>query len=149
MNSTRRAFGRAAAGRCHSRAPTNAERQLRPTNRNAVAAFSPALADAVGLRWVNGRNKNNSEGVVATQRRKRCNAFSGENIFWNVNQGSSFHATLGLVDLNPFGILRWSAINGTARRTSDLPQRPLCVAGQVACSRTTRPIARHQPAQSE
>jgi hypothetical protein len=31
-------------------AAAEAEQQLRPTNRNAVAAFSPALADAVGLR---------------------------------------------------------------------------------------------------
>ncbi len=37
------------------------------SNRNAVAAFSPALADAVGLRWVNGQNEKNSEGVVAAE----------------------------------------------------------------------------------
>ena len=36
-------------------------------NRNAVAAFSPALADAVGLHWVNGQNETNSEGVVEAE----------------------------------------------------------------------------------
>jgi hypothetical protein len=40
------------------------------TTRNAVAAFSPALTDAVvavrkHLRWVNGQKENNSEGAVA------------------------------------------------------------------------------------
>jgi len=34
-------------------------------NRNAVASFSPALSGEVGLRWVNGQNKSNSEEVVA------------------------------------------------------------------------------------
>ncbi len=41
------------------------QRTARPTNRDAVAAFSPALTDAVGLRWVNGQKENNSEGVEA------------------------------------------------------------------------------------
>ncbi len=46
------------------------------SNRNTVAAFSPALTDAVGLRWVSGQNENNSGGVVAGWRRIGCNAFS-------------------------------------------------------------------------
>ena len=40
------------------------------SNRNAVAAFSPVLADAVGLRWVTIKNQNNSEGLVAVGRIK-------------------------------------------------------------------------------
>jgi hypothetical protein len=54
-----------------TRPPKKAARQRRPTNRNAVAAFSPALPDAVGLRWVNAQNKYNSEVVVAWLRRNR------------------------------------------------------------------------------
>ena len=45
------------------------------SNRNAVAAFSPALADAVGLRWVNGQNENNSKGVASVRRWIGFNAF--------------------------------------------------------------------------
>ena len=42
-------------------------------NRNAVAAFSPALADIVGLRWVTNTNGNNSEGVVVGRHGKPRN----------------------------------------------------------------------------
>jgi hypothetical protein len=41
------------------------------TNRDAVATFSPALADAVGLRWVNEENGNNAEGVVSGEFKPR------------------------------------------------------------------------------
>jgi len=33
------------------------------------------------LRWVNGQNENNSEGVVAAGRRMGCNAFSIDEFF--------------------------------------------------------------------
>jgi len=69
----------------------------RRTNRNAVAAFSPALTDAVGLRWVNGQNENNSEGVVAAWRRIGCNSFRVDELVETVPKVApkTFVATLG------------------------------------------------------
>jgi len=53
------------AGGCKDFAPDGAAKPVRRTNRNAVAAFSPALTDGVGLRWVAMQNENKSEGVAA------------------------------------------------------------------------------------
>jgi hypothetical protein len=52
----------------------------RRTNRNAVAASSPALTDAVGLRWVNGQNENNSEGVVAAEQTTKNAKYTNGNL---------------------------------------------------------------------
>jgi len=53
------------------------------------------------LRWVNGQNENNSEGVVAGWRRRRFNSFRVDEFVGTVSQGSSesFRGKLGLMNL--------------------------------------------------
>jgi hypothetical protein len=55
------------------------------------------LTDAVGLRWVNGQNENNSEGVVAAWRRIGCNSFRVDELVETVPKVApkTFVATLG------------------------------------------------------
>ena len=64
-------------------------------NPVGIAAFSPALADAVGLRRVQPVIPLNSEGVASTESDYGCNSFRVAVIYSRQTRGGAFRATPG------------------------------------------------------
>jgi len=64
-------------------------------NPKGISPFSPALPDAIGLRWVANQNDINPERVESLRAKRRYNPVGVGNYFGRLTQGSRSAPTLG------------------------------------------------------